>query len=93
LGYEIAANGVSPLFGEALVELISAYAVGVAFDLKLQARVSQDDSGNLGQLHLSPGLQRVFAGVEQDIRHVDDQAASRFAGIEDVVELLAKLLA
>ena len=35
----------------------------------------------------APGSERVLAGVEQHVRHVDDQAARRLPRLEDDVQL------
>src|ERR1700722_2916430 len=86
-------DGVRPVLRELLVVFVAAYAVGVAFDLNLEAGVGLKDSGDLGEADLSSRLQSVPGGVEEDVRHIDDEAACRFAGCEDAVELAAKLFA
>src|SRR6267142_1034978 len=52
----------------------------------------QDDSGNLREFFPSARFQVVFAGIEEDIGHIDDQAPRGIAGFENLVELLDQLL-
>ena len=93
LGYQVAADGLGSPLGEALVHFVAADAIGVAFDFELQTRMSQDNAGDLRQLLSGAGLERVFAGVEQDVGHVDDQPAGGLTRLKNGVELLAELFA
>src|SRR6267378_3017626 len=73
------ADGIGAAFGELLVEIVAADAVGVALDLERQAGMREDDAGNFGELFACAGLEGVAAGVKKNIRHVDDEAASGVA--------------
>ena len=45
----------------------------------------------LASFSRASGPQREFAGVEEDVRHIHDQAAGRIAGLQNGVELLQQL--
>jgi hypothetical protein len=75
------------VFGEFVIILISTHTIGVAFHSDSEARMAQNDSGNLGEFLACTRLQRVLAGVEQHIGHVHDQSARCVAGLKDGVEL------
>src|SRR5579885_3614674 len=55
--------------------------------------MGQQDAGNLGELFASAGLEVGTAGIEEHVGHIDDEAASGIAGLQDGVELLQKLRA
>src|SRR6266851_1112473 len=74
------ADGIGAAFGELLIEIVAANAVGVAFDLESEAGMREDDAGNFGEFFAGTGLERVAAGIEEHVGHVDDQAASGVAG-------------
>ena len=50
-----------------------------------------DDAGHFGQLLARQRAQRIFPGVEQDIRHVHDQTAHRVPGLKNGIELSQQL--
>src|SRR6185312_8213855 len=91
-GQELA-DRVGPVFGELLVVIVGARAVGVAVDLDLQVGVGQQDAGNLGQLDFGSGLERGLVGLEQHVGHVHDEARGGVAGLQHRVELVEQLLA
>src|SRR4029077_15540360 len=90
LGKEIA-DGIGAAFGELLIEVVAADAVGVAFDLEREAGMRKDDAGNFGELLARAGLERVAAGVEENVRHIDDEAAGGVASLQNGIELIEKL--
>jgi hypothetical protein len=65
----------------------------VALQLKLQAGIRQQDSGNFGHLLAGAGLQRVFVEIEEHVIDIHDQAAGAFLGLQDRVQLLHQALA
>ena len=67
---------VGPVLRELLVVFVTADDVGVAFHLNFETRVGLQDSGDFCKADLSTGLQRVPAGVEENIGHIDDEASS-----------------
>src|SRR6266700_3233352 len=69
------AHGTGAALGKLLIEFVAADAVGVAFDLKHEAGMRENDAGNFRELFARAGLERVAAGVEKNIRHIDDEAA------------------
>src|SRR5713226_463575 len=77
------ADGVGAALGELLIEIIAADAVGVAFDLKREARMGEHDAGNFRELFARAGLERVTACVKEDVRHVDDEAAGGIARLQN----------
>ena len=84
LGYEVGSYRFGALLREALIELISAYAICVTFYFQRQARMTEHNPSNFRQLLLRSGLEGVFARVEQNIGHVDDdnpRAVSRVSRI------------
>src|ERR1700676_874774 len=58
LGEKIA-DGVGAAFGELLIEIVAADAVGVALNLERKTGMRKDDAGNLGELFAGAGLERV----------------------------------
>src|SRR6266478_4115406 len=74
LGEKIA-DGVGTAFGELLIEIVAADAVGVALDLEREAGMRKDDAGNFGKFFAGAGLEGVAAGVKEHIGHIDDEAA------------------
>ena len=56
---EVVANGLGAVFGELLIVVVAAYAVGVAFYGDVQSRIGQHDAGNFGQ---------ALAGSGQEVR-------------------------
>ena len=89
LGDQEVADRIGTVFRELLVILVASDAVGVSLDLHLQTGIGLQDSGDLGQAELGVGLQSVSASVEEDVGHVDDEAAGRFASGQDAVKLSA----
>ena len=85
------ADGIGAAFGELLIEIVAADAVGVALDLERKTWMGEDDAGNLGEFFAGARLERVAAGVKEHVRHVDDEAASRVAGLQDGIELIEEL--
>src|SRR5579875_1585624 len=85
------ANGIRALFRETLIELVTARAVGIAFDLKIQAWMGHDDTGDARQSELGRFFQRVFRRIEEDILHVYNEATWSFARRQYSVELLQQL--
>src|SRR5581483_8585685 len=49
---------------------------------------SKHDAAYLGQLFARHGAKRAFATIEENVRHVDDEAARGVASLENGVELL-----
>ena len=85
-GQEIA-HGIGALLGELLIVVVGADAIGVAFQLELEARICQEDSRDLGHFLAGTGLQGIFVEIEEHVVDVDDQTASGFAGFKDGVQL------
>jgi len=81
------------LLREALIEIVAADAVRVAFDLEYEAGMREDDAGNFCQFFARCGLERVAARVEENIGHVHDQAASGILRLQYRVQLPEKLCA
>src|SRR5438874_4986095 len=73
------AYGICTSFRQHLVVIIRPDTVGMALDFELQARMSQDDSGNLRELFTSARLQIEPARIEENIGHIDDQSPRRIA--------------
>src|SRR5260370_11938819 len=69
------ADGVGAALGELLIEFVAADAIGVALDLEQEAGMREDNAGNFGEFFAGAGLESVAAGVENDVRHVADEAA------------------
>ena len=65
----------------------------MALQLKLQAGIRQQNSGNFGHLLAGAGLQRVFIEIEEHVVDIHDQAAGAFLGLQDRVQLLHQALA
>jgi len=63
----------------------------VAFDLEREARMSEDDAGNLGELFPRAGLERVAASVKEHVRHIDDETAGGVASLQNGIELAEEL--
>src|SRR6267142_5034251 len=85
------ADGIGAAFGELLVEIVAADAVRVALDLKREARMREDDAGDFGEFFARARLERVAAGVKKNVRHVDDEAASGVASLQNGIELTEEL--
>src|SRR6266568_2223979 len=51
----------------------------------------EDDAGNFGEFFAGTGLERVAAGVEKHVGHVDNEAAGGVAGLQDGIQLGEKL--
>src|SRR6267143_3114380 len=90
LGKKIA-DGIGAAFGELLIEIVAADAVGVALDLERETGMRKDDAGNLGELFAGAGLEGVAAGVKEHIGHVDDEAAGGVASLQNGIQLRKKL--
>src|SRR5882762_1487394 len=90
LGKKIA-DGIGAAFGELLIEIVAADAVGVTLDLEREAGMRKDDAGNFGELLARAGLERVTTGVKEHVRHIDDEAAGGVAGLQDGVQLAEEL--
>src|SRR6266699_2417487 len=85
------ADGAGAALGELLIEFVAADAIGVALDLEQEAGMREDNAGNFGEFFAGAGLERVAAGVEKHVRHVDDKAAGGVAGLQDGIQLGEKL--
>ena len=75
------------MFRELLIVVIPAHVIGMTFDVQSQSRVPRDDAGHFRQLLPSCRLKRELGRIEQDIRHVHDQASGRVTSLENGVEL------
>src|SRR5258708_30094722 len=73
------ADAVSAAFGELLVEVIGANAVGVALNLKRESRVSEQDTGDFCELFAGSRLESGASGVDKHVGHVDDEPAGGIA--------------
>src|SRR5260370_2230611 len=51
----------------------------------------ENDAGNFGEFFAGAGLEGVAAGVEEHVGHVDDEAASGIAGLQNGIQLREKL--
>ncbi len=65
----------------------------MSFDLQLQSAVGQENAGDLCKLLPRTRLEICAGGVEQHVGEVHDQPPSALAGFEDLIELLAELIA
>ena len=94
---QVAADTFGALLRKFLIIEFGADAVGVAFNGKPQRRIRKHNPRYFGQLLACQRAKRVFAGVKENVRHVDHQAARGITRFQDQVELLqevgAKLLA
>src|SRR6266478_3914733 len=90
LGEKIA-DGIGAAFGELLIEIVAADAVGVTLDLEREAGMGEDDAGNFGELFAGAGLERVAAGVEEHVGHIDDEAAGGVARLQNGIQLAEQL--
>jgi hypothetical protein len=63
------------------------------FNLKVQVRVSQDDSGDTRQPLTGARLQCCFVEIEEHVGHVDDQSTCRIFRLKHLVQLGQKSLA
>src|SRR5260370_13192130 len=88
---EKVADGIGAAFGELLVEIVAADAVGVVLGGEREARMRENDAGNFGEFFAGAGLERVAAGVKEHVRHVDDETASGVAGLQNGIQLAEKL--
>src|SRR5713226_7436628 len=88
---EKVANGIGATFGELLIEVVAADAVGVALDLERETGMRENDAGNFGELFAGAGLERVAAGVEEHVGHVDDEAAGGVARLQNGIQLAEQL--
>ena len=89
---EITANRFRSPLGQLQIVFIASDAVGVAFDGDLEAGIRLQDAGHARELLARAWLEIRAGGVEEHVGHVHDQAASRFARLEDDVELLLQLV-
>src|SRR5947208_110261 len=64
---------------------------GENLDVTREAGMRENDAGNFGELFARAGLERVAAGVKEHVRHVDDEAASGVASLQNGIELIEKL--
>ena len=67
----------------------AAGRIRVALDLHVLVRQDQQDPRQLGQSQLCVGLERRLVDVEQNVRQVDDVAASGIRRFGD--EIISKL--
>src|SRR5258708_18860498 len=51
----------------------------------------EDDAGDFGEFFAGAGLERVAASVKEHVGHVDDEAASGIAGLQNGIQLREKL--
>src|SRR4029077_1045373 len=75
-------------FRELLVVVVATHAVSMTFDREAQAGIGQYNARNFGQALACSGKKFEAAALEEHVRHVGDQAASRITGREHGVELL-----
>ena len=87
------ADGIGAAFGELLIEIVAADAVGVAFDLERKAGMREDDAGNFGEFFACACLEGVAASVKENVGHVDDEATGGVASLQDGIQLREKLSA
>ena len=85
---EVVTHGGCTLLGKPLVEFVAADAVGVSLDLNFQVRIGEHDSGDSGQAFAGGLLQSVLTGIEEHVRHADDEAAVSIFGLEHLIQLL-----
>src|SRR6202040_1037605 len=86
LACEVIADGTGSVLRKLLVQFIATYAVGVAFDGKSKGRVSQNDSGYLGEPLARRRTKRGLAGVKQYVRQAHDETAGGIASGKNDVE-------
>src|SRR5216684_1598784 len=60
---------------------------------KPRAGMRENDAGDFGEFFARAGLERVAAGVKENIRHIDDEAAGGVAGLQDGIQLREELRA
>src|SRR6266446_5524736 len=51
----------------------------------------EDDAGNFGEFFAGAGLERVAAGVEEHVGHIDDEAAGGVARLQNGIQLAEQL--
>src|SRR6266436_7020526 len=85
------AHGIGAALRELLIKIVAADAVGVAFDLQREAFVGKENSRDFGELFAGSGLECGASGIEEDVRHIDDEAAGRVASLQNGIELLQEL--
>src|SRR6267378_2703126 len=51
----------------------------------------ENDAGNFREFFAGARLERVAASVKENIRHIDDEAASGIAGLQNGIELIEEL--
>src|SRR5579859_6135111 len=90
---EEVADGIGAAFGELLIEVVGADAVGVTFDLECEAAVGEENSGNFGQLFARAGFERGTPRVEEHVRHIDDEATGGVTSLQNGIELFQELRA
>ena len=54
---------------------------------QFQAGMRKDDAADFRELLARSGLQRIFSGVKQHVRHIDDKAARAVTSLEDEIQL------
>src|ERR1019366_8651719 len=69
---EVAPDRLCTPLREVLVIGIATNAVGVALDSKCERGIGEHDPTDLGQLLARQRAKCVLAGVEENVRHVDD---------------------
>ena len=85
-------NRIRACLGQALVKLESAHIVRVSLDVDVQVRIGKKNSRHFREPFPSAHLQGVLAGIEKNIRHINDQTTGSFPRLQDLVELLQKTL-
>jgi hypothetical protein len=93
LADQVIADSLGAIFREALVELVAADGIGVPFDGKFEPGMGEEDAGKASEFFAGGRAEVEFAGVKQDVGHIDDESAGGIASFEDDVELLEELLA
>ena len=73
-----------------MIVIVGSDSVSVSLDRNLQARIGQQDAGDLGESLTGFGLQFVFASLKQHVAHVCDQTAGTIVRLKYRIELLEK---
>src|SRR5579864_2998164 len=87
---EIVANRLGAVLRKLLIVLITADAIGVSFDLEVQAGIRQYDAGDFRQTLAGGRKKLIAAAAEQYVRHICDEATGGVARGKNRIELLQK---
>ena len=93
LRHDIRSNRIGALLREFHIIVIRPDAIRVPFQLNLETRIGQENSRYFGEFLARAWFQGVLVEIEEHVADINDQAALRFARLENQVQLLAQAFA